>query len=487
MSDSARLTAYKKLTKAGLTIGLGYGFSFTELLFAVLVGQLARQEANDEDRKNLLAASALTLTTLTVFAIIFIISPVLMIQNKVATQTKGRAPEELTPDEKAEVKHCFTDAITVTAASAAIASTTLAFAKPIFEATGQHPEVARLTGTMLREYGSIAFPGLVFHAVFEQFLLGFQRENHATKLIWLNLAPFSALAALLSLKAGYKLSGVTYTLAASTYTTCLMLGAYLGLRKEFKDYHFFTPQKPSWTGIKSLLIDGTVISLGMILEYSTYLALGIFIGRLGNTELAKWNYCGWVNLIAMIFSLSTSSALLRNMGADPQNTTQYVKMVSPASLTLALPVALLTLAYPTIFSPILSEIPDNIQLLLGLNIISLVADTLRNNNLFALRGLGDLKASSTISAGGVALAFPAALLIQAYLIPGLNGMVTGIAVALSLTAAALALRVKQKMATAPLGENTRLLAQSHDPREESDSNPSINVALPYQAVAAVSP
>jgi len=453
------LTAYKTLIKNGFVIGLGYGFSFTELALAILIGQLAQQEADPEKRKNLLAASALSLSTLTVFSIIFLLSLILTIQNKVAAQAQQRNPETLEPEQKKEIKQLFSDAIAITTASAGLASLLLSYSKEILDATGQHPEVTQLAGSILADYGAIAFPGLIFHAVFEQFLLGFSREADATKMIWLNLAPFTALAALLSLQWGYGLKGTTFALAGATYATCLSFGAYLGLRKEFKDYGFFIPQKPSWLGIKGLISDGAVISVGMIIEYSTYLALGIFIGRLGNTELAKWNYCSWVNLIAMIFSLSTSSALFRNMGGDPQNAKQYIKYAAFASLTLVLPVALATLAYPQLLSPILSKVPEHMQLLLGLNTISIAADAVRNCNLFALRGHGDFKVSSMLSAGGVALALPTALLLSSTANLKLNGMIMGVAIALTLTSCALAWRLRLLNAQANNEENNALLVQ----------------------------
>ena len=94
------LTAYKTLIKNGFVIGLGYGFSFTELALAILIGQLAQQEADPEKRKNLLAASALSLSTLTVFSIIFLLSLILTIQNKVAAQAQQRNPETLEPEQK---------------------------------------------------------------------------------------------------------------------------------------------------------------------------------------------------------------------------------------------------------------------------------------------------------------------------------------------------------------------------------------------------
>lgn len=329
------------------------------------------------------------------------------------------------------------------------------FAKPILTGVfGQDAQVAQYVQTFFNAYAP-GVPGLMLRIASEQMLFSFGKAKQVMMMALSSLCIGTGAAVWMGFGGlgvpRLGATGVAAGFALEAWLTALGLSVYLSQHPDFSRFEFFhllKSVKGQGKQFLELLKITASIAPAIISEMTMSLSMGILSGLIGVIPQSAMTYINQYLSFNLLFSygfgISCSQEMNRRIGAQNyEGASTMGKYGLYTTLIYTAPLPVIFAAAPGLLlvtAKNLDQVKDLLKILTPIMSTGAILDAARYNLGQQLRVMGDLKGSTIVSVGGLALGITTSALLGLKTELGVYGVAIGYTGGIALAGGALYIR-----------------------------------------------
>lgn len=412
---------FKKISKSSLNMAMSYTFSLEVFFLVFLLSHLNEEEealAADTLITNMINSLA-TIGFSPLFAM-SIVGAQLAGKLKKLQESESLLNEEKHADHlnlmteiKKQISSIYRNGLFISAIVTPPIVATMVFAQPVLSSVfNQNTEVSQLAQNFLRPY-SLAVPALMVRLSSEQIMFIWNQTKPAMIMALINLSIGMSLSVTLGF--GYLgfpqlgNEGILIGYLTESYLTAISFTLYIGLHKEFKDFHFlslFKSLKGNGAQMQTLLKLSKGFMFTVTTEMTMMLGTSFFAGMIGTTEQAAFaftmQYMFLTFLMLAAFGQVSCQEMSRQLGAkEYEHASKIGRYGVLTTAAIIAPIPIILSIYPEFLMTVLgsnnTEIAAILEILVPIMSLGVIFDSIRFNLLQQLRALGDVNGSALVS------------------------------------------------------------------------------------------